>query len=123
MNWNTAAGAWAIARAAGEVISTNIGSYVDYRATTQPAGNYPSAAARVVNAASQPTATAPASKTTTLLLLLLIGLIIGIALAFLVEYLDDRIRSTTEVTRLLQLPVYGEVPPAPVSVQRKRLGT
>ena len=47
------------------------------------------------------------------LLLVLIALIIGIALAFLLDYLDDRIRSKDDVKDLFELPIYGEVPHAP----------
>ncbi len=46
-------------------------------------------------------------------LLLLVALAIGIALAFLLDYIDDRIRSKAEVTQLLGLPIYAEVPHAP----------
>jgi capsular polysaccharide biosynthesis protein len=45
--------------------------------------------------------------------LVLVAFIIGIALAFLIDYLDDRIRSTEDVEQLLQLPVYGQVPRVP----------
>ena len=40
----------------------------------------------------------------------LIGLIVGIALAFLVDYLDPSLRSREEVERLLEVPVLGEIP-------------
>jgi capsular polysaccharide biosynthesis protein len=73
------------------------------------------ASAEVVNAATDPVSIPgpSASKPTMLLALIVVALIIGLALAFLVEYLDDRIRSAHEVENLLQLPVYGEIPPAP----------
>jgi capsular polysaccharide biosynthesis protein len=54
-----------------------------------------------------------ASKVTQLILLVLVALIIGIALAFLLDYLDDRIRTKDEVAHLLELPIYAEVPSAP----------
>jgi capsular polysaccharide biosynthesis protein len=59
-----------------------------------------------------------ASKQTLLVILLLVALLVGIALAFLVEYLDDRIRNKDDAQRLLKLPIYGEVPRAP-TVGRK----
>jgi len=43
----------------------------------------------------------------------LVVLIIGIALAFLIEYLDDRIYSKEAVIQSLELPVYGEIPRVP----------
>jgi len=40
----------------------------------------------------------------------LIGLLIGIALAFLLDYLDTSVRSRDEVEDLLRLPVLGTIP-------------
>lgn len=118
VNWDTPAGAWAIADATGKVSAANMANYIDFvvrpnAIATTNGQAVPSA--EIVNAASAP-ATIPgpsANKPTTLLALIVVGLIIGLALAFLIEYLDDRIRSAHEVENLLQLPVYGEIPPAP----------
>jgi capsular polysaccharide biosynthesis protein len=40
----------------------------------------------------------------------LIGLLVGIGLAFLVDYLDPSVRTRQEVESLLALPVIGEIP-------------
>jgi capsular polysaccharide biosynthesis protein len=40
----------------------------------------------------------------------LIGLIVGIGLAFLLDYLDTSVRSREEAEALLQLPILGEIP-------------
>lgn len=122
VNWSTAAGAWAIANAIGEVSSSRMGQYLDYVVATDythssTTGSYiqPEVSARVISAASTP-GTVPgssASKLTLLALLVVIALVIAIALAFLLDYLDDRIRTKEDVTDLFQLPVYGEVPRAP----------
>ena len=40
----------------------------------------------------------------------LIGLIVGIGLAFLIDYLDQTVRTREEAERLLQMPVLGEIP-------------
>ena len=40
----------------------------------------------------------------------LIGLIVGIAAAFLVHYLDSSVRTRQEAESLLQVPVLGEIP-------------
>jgi capsular polysaccharide biosynthesis protein len=40
----------------------------------------------------------------------LIGLLIGIALAFLLDYIDQSIRSREEAEDVLRLPVLGEIP-------------
>jgi capsular polysaccharide biosynthesis protein len=39
-----------------------------------------------------------------------IGLLIGLALAFLLDYLDTSVRSREEAEDLLRLPVLGEIP-------------
>lgn len=39
-----------------------------------------------------------------------LGSILGLGLAFLVDYLDDTIESREEVTRLYEVPVLGEIP-------------
>jgi capsular polysaccharide biosynthesis protein len=107
--WTTAPGAWAIANAVSEVSVAKIGSYLAGDSAQPPA------AAHIVSNATDP-ATVPgasASKVTLLILLVLAALIIGIALAFLIDYLDDRIRTKDEVAYLLELPIYAEVPRAP----------
>jgi len=40
----------------------------------------------------------------------LIGLLIGVALAFLLDYIDPYMRSREEVEDVLQVPVVGEIP-------------
>ena len=107
--WPTAPGAWAIANAVGEVSTAKLGTYLAGDSVQSLA------AARLVSSATDP-ATVPgpaANKVTQLVLLVLVALIIGIALAFLLDYLDDRIRTKDEVAHLLELPIYAEVPRAP----------
>lgn len=117
--WTSEAGAWAIATAIGEVSTTNICTYLGYvvpKSCTSTADNSQSAvSARVISNATDPARIpgSSVSKQTLLVILLLVALIVGIALAFLVDYLDDRIREKDDVQQLLQLPVYGEVPRAP----------
>ena len=56
---------------------------------------------------------APASRvggTANLGLRVLLGIIAGVALAFLLEYLDDTVRSAREVADSMGLPVLGEIP-------------
>ncbi|GHO91752.1 hypothetical protein KSF_018000 [Reticulibacter mediterranei] len=120
VNWNTPAGAWAIAHAIGEVSAAHLGTYLndDIRTTpTSVSANpvYPMVSARIIGFPSAPVLVAgpAANKPGLLLALLLVACTIAIALAFFVEYLDDRIRSKEEVEQLLQLPCLGEIPPAP----------
>ena len=133
-SWNTPAGAWAISNAVGEVVVAHIDEYADYvisvNATSTPTtvttvANRPVVAARIILGPTD-AATIPGSQANRpllLLVLLLVALIIGIALAFLIEYLDDRIRKTDDVVQLLQLPIYGEVPPAPLPGNTKQRRT
>jgi capsular polysaccharide biosynthesis protein len=117
VSWSTEAGAWAIAHAVGEVVTAHISNYLSYQVNNTTTNNiyYPVAAARVINNTNTitPVTSLIATRTSLLLALLVVGLILGIALAFLVEYLDDRIHETYEVVQTLQLPIYGEVPRAP----------
>lgn len=129
VNWDTAAGAWAIAQAVGEVSSSKIGQYLDYVIATDytHGGAYaqPEVSARVISAASVPAAIpgSAASKVTLLVLLILVALAVAIALAFLLDYLDDRLRTKEDVSDLFQLPIYGEVPHAPAPGHSPELRT
>lgn len=40
----------------------------------------------------------------------LIGLLVGVGLAFLVDYVDPSVRTRQEAERLLEMPVLGEIP-------------
>jgi len=120
-SWNTPDGAWAIANAIGEVSVAHINDYTDYVVTTDatrptiPTPERPIVAAKVILGPTDAATIAgsQANRPTLLLVLVLVALLVGIALAFLIEYLDDRIRKTDDVVQLLQLPIYGEVPHAP----------
>jgi hypothetical protein len=119
--WSTPAGAWALANAIGEVSIANIGTYLDYEiknnAIQNSAGTFvpPLVTARVITAATDsiPVAGTSSNKLTLYLLMLLVALALGIALAFLLDYLDDRIRSKDDVTQLLGIPIYAVIPRAP----------
>lgn len=123
VSWSTAAGAWAIANAIGEIGKDHMGQYLDYVVATNythtsTTGPFiqPEVSARVISAASFPVPVpgSQASKLTLLILLVLVALALAIALAFLLDYLDDRVRTKEDVLDLLQLPVYGELPHAPI---------
>lgn len=49
-------------------------------------------------------------KLTTGVIIALLGFIIGLALVFLLEYLDDRVRDVGDAQRVTGLPVIGRVP-------------
>jgi capsular polysaccharide biosynthesis protein len=116
VTWSTAAGAWAIANAIGEVCTTQLSNYLDYEVRATPTASstntQPQIGVKVISAASEPGRVAGSAehKVSMLFILLLVALIIGLALAALIEYLDDRIFNSREAMQLLQLPIYGEIP-------------
>ena len=116
-NWSTPAGAWAIANAVGEVSVAKIGAYLDYVIKNNATGNFvpPQVSARVIAAAPDSiTVTGSSSNKLNLyFLMLLVALALGIALTFLLDYLDDRIRSKDDVTQLLGIPIYAVIPQVP----------
>ncbi|HXX77425.1 MAG TPA: hypothetical protein VEI53_02960 [Ktedonobacteraceae bacterium] len=119
--WATPAGAWAIANAVGEVSVSNIGAYLNYVIKTNASQNLaansepPQVSARVISAATDSIAVAgsSANKLTLYALMLLVALVLGVALTFLLDYLDDRIRTKEEVTDLLGIPTLAVIPRAP----------
>jgi len=120
--WSSAEGAWAITNAIGEVSTDHIGRYLDYVVSNDTSrlstGNdaQPEVSARVISSATEAVAVpgSSTSRLTLLIILLFVALIVGIALAFLADYLDDRIHSKDDAAYLLQLPIYGQVPRAAV---------
>jgi capsular polysaccharide biosynthesis protein len=125
VTWPTAAGAWAIANAVSEVCSTQLGNFLDYVvANNNRATNntfiQPAVAARTISSPTTPTSVAGTSggKALLLIVLLLVALLLGIALTFLLNYLDDRIYSKEQVTRLLGVPILGEIPAPPAPGRR-----
>ncbi len=129
VTWPTSIGAWAIANAIGEVSTTSIGTYLDYVITKDASHSstsgimQPAVSARIIGNATDavPVPGTSSSKLLTFAILFLVALIIAIALAFLADYLDDRIRSKEEAQLLLQLPIYGQIPRAPAVGRPKRV--
>ena len=128
VTWTTPAGAWAIAEAVGDVSTNNIGTFLDYVITNNAAHSspdtnvQPAVSARVISDATNPVKVPGTftEKAATFAILLLVALIVGIALTFLADHLDDRIYGKEEAADLLQLPIYGELPPAKAQVKSKQ---
>jgi non-specific protein-tyrosine kinase len=69
--------------------------------------------AAVVESAEAPTEPVEPTPLRTVSLAAMAGLIIGLAAAFLLDYLDDKVRSEDDVERLVQRPVLAVVPVDP----------
>lgn len=68
------------------------------------------AAARIIERASVPGAPVRPKRLQSIIFACLIGLFVGVCLALLQEFLDDRINSVDEASRVLGLPSLGFVP-------------
>jgi capsular polysaccharide biosynthesis protein len=116
--YQTPEGAKAIATAVGEVFTQQGSSFLDYEirngSSASDTSIHPQVEAQLVSGASDPgLVSGPAgNKPLQLAALVLVSLLLGIALAFLMEYLDDRVRNKEELEDLLQLPIIGEIPAA-----------
>ena len=73
-------------------------------------GDVPILPAYVYERAPLPTEPVPTDQLRTILLSLVFGLVGGMALAFLLDYLDVSLRSAADVERRLELPVLGVIP-------------
>ncbi len=99
VTWPNAAEAEAIARAAGEVAQQGIDEYF--------------ARSGVVSVLQEPAVVPvapPLRQQLDLPLRVLLALLVGLGLAFLLDYLDDSVRTAEEAEALLGTPVLGEIP-------------
>jgi capsular polysaccharide biosynthesis protein len=92
-----------ISRAYEQVINTKLQSYF-------PQLQVQNAQVTVINRPKIERALTPAALAGTVALRTLVGLALGLALAFLVEYLDSSVRDRDEAERLTGAPVLGEIP-------------
>jgi succinoglycan biosynthesis transport protein ExoP len=73
---------------------------------------------QVVDQAEFPTKPYKPNKQLNLLLAAVVGLFLGIGLAFFFEYLDNTVKTPEDVEQLIQLPSFGMVPE--ISYERRR---
>ncbi len=73
---------------------------------------------QVVDQAEIPTGPYKPNKKLNLLLAAVVGLFLGVGLAFFFEYLDNTVKSPEEVEQLMRLPSFGMVPE--ISYERKK---
>ena len=73
-------------------------------------GDVPRLPAYVFEQAQLPTTPEPTGQIMTILKTTLFGLLGGVGLAFLLDYLDVSLRSAADVERRLELPVLGVIP-------------
>lgn len=99
VTWPDADQAGAIARAAGDVAQTGIDRYF--------------ARSGVVSVLGEPRVepiAPPLREQLDLPLRVVLGVLAGVGLAFLLDYLDDTVRTAEEAEALLGAPVMGEIP-------------
>ncbi len=65
----------------------------------------------VIEKAEVPTFAEPMTRRTTLLISTLAGLLIGLFLAYLRDFMDDSVKSSAEASRLAELTVVAQIPP------------
>lgn len=102
VTWPDPQEAAAIARAAGEVAQTGIDEYF--------------ARSGVVTVIQEPIVAPvapPLQQRLELPLRVLLALLVGLGAAFLLDYLDDSVRTAEEAEALLDAPVLGEIPANP----------
>ena len=75
---------------------------------------------QVVDQAEYPTKPYKPNKRLNLLLAAVVGLFLGVGLAFFFEYLDNTVKTPEDIEQLLRLPSFGMVPEIS-SVRRKQL--
>jgi capsular polysaccharide biosynthesis protein len=121
VNWATPAGSWAIANATSELLTAHLDQYVGYVNSSTTTNNPAQVAAQAIGTPTDPQATTGIqfSRAILLALLLLVALIIGIALAFLVEYLSDHTGSQDKVAQVAQQSSNGVLPPASTPEESK----
>lgn len=99
VTWPDADQAGAIARAAGEVAQTGIDRYFAR-----------SGVVSVIEAPRVEPVAPPLRRQLDLPLRVVLGALAGLGLAFLLDYLDDTVRTAAEAEALLDAPVMGEIP-------------
>jgi capsular exopolysaccharide synthesis family protein len=77
---------------------------------------------RIVQQAEIPISPVKPNRTLNIGLSLLIGLAIGVGLAFFVEYLNNTINTAEDVERIIQLPSLGAIPSLQSLAKNKALG-
>lgn len=75
-------------------------------------GNVDASAIRITEEAVMPSSPVKPKKKMNFLLSIIFGLMAGVGVAFLLEYLDRSIRTEEDVTRYLELPVISIIPAA-----------
>jgi capsular polysaccharide biosynthesis protein len=78
--------------------------------TVAAEGSVPRLPVYVFERAQVPTDADPTNQTSTIVLATFFGLLCGVSLTFLIDYLDVSLRSAADVERRLELPVLGVIP-------------
>ena len=101
----TAGQAQRIASAIAQTVETQAPKYLAQLATRN-------GQVRVIDAPAVRAATTTGSLMLDIGIRAMLGLLVGLVLAFAIDYLDSTVRSSKDVERMLALPVLGEIPGA-----------
>jgi capsular polysaccharide biosynthesis protein len=82
----------------------------EFEPTTAEEGVVPRLPAYVFERAQLPRSPEPTQQPRSVLLAMIFGLLVSVGVAFLLEYLDLSVRTSSDVERLLELPVLGVIP-------------
>ncbi len=107
-------------------IETNRKNYEDLQQRLRQAeveSDYRPSNIRIVQAAEVPISPVKPNKILNIGLSLLIGLGLGVGLAFFLEYLNNTINSADDVERILQLPSLGAIPSLQSLTRRRSIGS
>lgn len=75
----------------------------------------------ILSVAAAPASHASPKTTLNTLAAIFLGALLGVGAAFLLEFLDRRVRSVDDLSEILQLPALGVIPQSPESNTAKRL--
>jgi protein tyrosine kinase modulator len=71
---------------------------------------YPDGQIKIMDTAKVPTQPIKPNKKLNVAIAFLLGLMISVGLSFLLEYMDNTIKTQEDIEKLLEVPVIGNIP-------------
>lgn len=88
-----------------EIVNTLSNQFIDESKRIYPDGNV-----QIIDSAALPNKPVKPNKMLNIAIAFLLGLMVSIGISFLLEYMDNTIKTETDVERYLGLPVVGIIP-------------